>query len=101
MGAESIKNMEKLPTLFIDGNPPQLLADALTKLQSRRHITPPPDFYTFQWPCFVQRAEKYELETSPKSNNEIHLFMNFHDFFNQLDIRMNKKGFFPMTAKPL
>ena len=68
MGAESIKNMEKLPTLFIDGNPPQLLADALTQLQSRRHMYyTSPGFFTFLWPGFVQCAE---LETSPKSKNE-------------------------------
>ena len=48
------------------GDPTQLLADALTQLQSRRHITPLLDFYTFPWPCFVQCAEKYELETKNK-----------------------------------
>ena len=31
-----------------------------------RHITPLLDFYTFPWPCFVQCAEKYELETKNK-----------------------------------
>ena len=66
------------------GDPTQLLADALTQLQSRRHITSLLDFYTFPWPCFVQCAEKYELETKNKKKK---IFMNFHQFFNQSDTK--------------
>ena len=57
-----------------------------------RHITPLLDFYTFPWPCFVQCAEKYELETKNKKKKYLWIFTNFS--INQILEYLNKKDFF-------
>ena len=54
-----------------------------------RHITPLLDFYTFPWPCFVQCAEKYELETKNKKKKYLWIFTNFS--INQILEYLNKQ----------